>query len=381
MVKAILATFIVACQADPAWEQYKSDFKKVFASDAEEKERYAIFQATVKRIADLNSKGDAVFGLTWTSDRKDDEKHAKGHLKPKDFVATAPVYEKKQERRSPASIDWRTTEAITPIKNQGQCGSCWAFSATEAVESQLALTGGEEYSIELSPQQITSCTPSTGSYGCLGCNGGFTEGAYAYLQSTVGLTNAFNVPYEQSLTESDATAACPTAKINAINGSMEQLTGGYAVVTGFSYATPPCTSGSCKSQDLDKFAAALEETPVSVCVNAGSWNDYTGGVMSSLQCGNMGADYQDHCVMATGFNATAPKPYWIVRNSWASTWGEKGYIYLEMSKNTCGLADDATIPTVSLGLTAEQEARAAASRERMYQVATKYQQKQLDITV
>merc|ERR1711998_187593 len=117
----------------------------------------------------------------------------------------------------------RTTDAVTPIKNQGQCGSCWAFSATEAVESQLALTGGEEYSIELSPQQITSCTPSTGSYGCLGCNGGFTEGAYAYLQSTVGLTNAFNVPYEQSLTESDATAACPTSKINAINGSLSEL--------------------------------------------------------------------------------------------------------------------------------------------------------------
>merc|ERR1711907_664506 len=283
-------------------------------------------------------------------------------------------YQKKQERRSPASIDWRTTEAITPIKNQGQCGSCWAFSATEAIESQLALTGGEEYSIELSPQQVASCTPSTGTYGCLGCNGGFTEGAYEYLQSTVGLTNSFYVPYTQSMTESTDTAPCPTAKINAINGSEAELTGGYAVVTGYSYATPACTSGSCTSQDLDKLAAALEETPVSICMNAGNWNDYTGGVMSSLQCGNMGADYQDHCMMATGFNTTAPKPYWIVRNSWASTWGEKGYIYLEYSKNTCGLADDATIPTVALGLTEEQEARAAASRERMYMQATQYQQ-------
>merc|ERR1712224_995386 len=76
-------------------------------------------------------------------------------------VATAPVYEKKYARRSPASINWRDTEAITAIKNQGQCGSCWAFSATEAIESQLVLTTGREFALELSPQQIASCTPSS----------------------------------------------------------------------------------------------------------------------------------------------------------------------------------------------------------------------------
>merc|ERR1712057_131863 len=74
---------------------------------------------------------------------------------------------------------------------------------------------------------------------------------------------------------------------------------------------------------------------------------YTGGVMSSSACGSMASFEQDHCVMATGFNATAPTPYWIVRNSWSDTWGEEGYIYLEMAENTCGLADDATIPTVA----------------------------------
>merc|ERR1712226_1696832 len=237
---------------------------------------------------------------------------------------------------------------------------------------QLALTGGDEYSVELSPQQITSCTPSTGTYGSDGCNGGFTEGAYEYIKSAPGLTNSFNIGYQQSLTESSATVECSTlkTKIDTMAGADAQLSGGYAQVSGYSYATPACTSGSCAKQDLKKLAAALEETPVSICVNAGAWNDYTGGVMSSSQCGSMAADYQDHCVMATGFNTTAPTPYWIVRNSWSSTWGEKGYIYLEYDKNTCGLADDATIPQVALGLSAEQEVRAAQSRERMYQVAT-----------
>jgi len=109
---------------------------------------------------------------------------------------------------------------------------------------------------------------------------------------------------------------------------------------------------------------------VSVCVNAGSWNEYTGGVMTSEACGPMGADYQDHCVMAVGFNRTAPTPYWIVRNSWSSTWGEQGYIYLEMAENTCGIADDATIPIVTLDQTVEEVAEAATRREAMYQKAT-----------
>merc|ERR1712124_207956 len=161
-------------------------------------------------------------------------------------------------------------------------------------------------------------------------------------------------------------------KVEALAGPDAALSGGYAAVTGYSYATPPCTSGACSSQDLTKLQQALEETPVSICVNAGTWNDYTGGVMTSAQCGSMAADEQDHCVQATGFNTTAPTPYWIVRNSWASGWGEKGYIYLEMAENTCGLADDATIPTVTLDMSAQQHAEAAIWREKKYQQATNY---------
>jgi C1A family cysteine protease len=373
-MKAVFATTVAFASAttDAQWESYKLEFKKMYMDDADEAERYGIFQESLKRIEAGNAQGNAVFGLTWTSDRKEHEKHAKGRKQSPDFVATAPVYEKKQPFVGVKAINWRTTDAVTPIKNQGQCGSCWAFSATEAIESQLALTGGDEWSIELSPQQITSCTPSTGTYGSDGCQGGFTEGAYEYIKSAPGLTNSFNIGYQQSLTESTTTVACSTftTKINSMAGADAQLSGGYAQVSGYKYATPACTSGACASQDLTKLAAALEETPVSICVNAGAWNDYTGGVMTSAQCGSMAADYQDHCVMATGFNTTAPTPYWIVRNSWASTWGEKGYIYLEYSENTCGLADDATIPTVTLNLSPEQEAKAAVSRESMFHQAT-----------
>jgi C1A family cysteine protease len=361
----------VAADYPDEWEKFKALYKKTYKSDTDESARYKLYQESVERIAKLNKlNGEPAFGINWMSDRYESEKHKKGLKKPKDFVPTAPVTDYTGTMRSPKSIDWRFAKAVTPVKNQGQCGSCWAFSATETIESQMILKSGGKYDFTLSPQQIASCTPDTGSHPCAGCNGGFTEGAYEYVKSAVGLANGFYIPYEQSLTETENTKACPKAKVEAINGEMEELSGSYAQVSGFSYAVPPCTSGACENQNLDMLAAALEKTPVSVCVNAGTWNDYTGGVLTAAACGSMGADSQDHCVQAVGFNSTASTPYWIVRNSWATTWGDEGFIYLEMAKNTCGLADDATIPEVKVDFSEEEHRQAELRREEMYLRAT-----------
>lgn len=369
----ILITAVVVAStvpSDPEWEAFKKKYNKKYDSAADEEARYGLFKLSKLRISKLNAlNGEPVFGITWMADRYPKEQYKRGLKKPKDFVPTAPVKEFASPR-APANIDWRLTDTVTAIKNQGQCGSCWAFSATEAIESQLAVQTGGRYRLDLSAQQITSCTPSTGTYGCAGCQGGFTEGAYDYVKTVAGLANSFFIPYAQSLTEESATVKCPKEKVEQINGPYEQLQGGYAAVTGYSYATPPCTEGACAHQDLKKLAAAAAQTPVSVCVNAGVWNDYTGGVLTSAACGSMGAADQDHCVGLVGFNTTAPKPYWIVRNSWASTWGEQGYIYLEMAKNTCGLADDATIPDVKADFSDEEAAEIAVLREAMYQRAT-----------
>jgi C1A family cysteine protease len=373
MFRLALATATVACAVkDQEWEDFKTKFGKTYVDDDDENDRHQLYLAFKDRVAELNKlQGDAgdAFGITWAADRKDGEGFQRGLKKPADFVATAPIYEKKYARRSPAGINWRDTEAITAIKNQGQCGSCWAFSATEAIESQLVLSTGRKFALELSPQQIASCAPSTGTYGCDGCNGGFTEGAYEYLKTVSGLANSFYIPYQQSLTATTDTVACMTSQVEQIDGADQVLSGGFAQVTGYTYATPACTGESlCKNQDLGKLQAALEETPVSVCVNAGAWNSYTGGVMTSAACGSMAAFEQDHCVMATGFNTTAPTPYWIVRNSWSDTWGEEGYIYLEMAENTCGIADDATIPTVVYD---GDSAKVEANFEHHFRKATK----------
>ena len=103
----------------------------------------------------------------------------------------------------------------------------------------MILKSGGKADMALSPQQIASCTPPTGTYGCQGCNGGFTEGAYEYLKSAPGLANAFYIPYSQSLTQQTPTLACPTQLVQQMDGELEKLTGGYATVSGYSYAVKP----------------------------------------------------------------------------------------------------------------------------------------------
>ena len=144
------------------WEAYKSKYKKSYRDQDDEAARHALFITAQARVAELNAlngKAGSAFGITWTSDRYPQETHKKGLRKPKDFVPSAPVREYSAPRRNPKSVNWRYTEAVTAIKNQGQCGSCWAFSAAEAVESQMILGSGGKLAIDLSPQQIASCAP------------------------------------------------------------------------------------------------------------------------------------------------------------------------------------------------------------------------------
>jgi len=151
------------------WEAYKSKYKKNYRDQNDEATRHALFITATARVAELNvlnGKAGSAFGITWTSDRYLQEKHKKGLRKPKDFVPSAPVRETSAPRRNPKSVNWRYTEAVTAIKNQGQCGSCWAFSAAEAVESQMIIGTGGKLAIDLSPQQIASCTPHFVSRGC-----------------------------------------------------------------------------------------------------------------------------------------------------------------------------------------------------------------------
>jgi C1A family cysteine protease len=214
---------------------------------------------------------------------------------------------------APQTWDWRTTNPpmVTPVKNQEQCGSCWAFSVTENIESMYCMAKQMDCSqlAPLAPQQIVDCDTTDD-----GCDGGNTETAYAYVQSAGGLEDESNYPYTGQ------------------DGNCNFNQGEVAVsISGWKYATQNSDEGTMQSN-----LVALG--PLSICVYAEPWQDYTGGVLMAADCQGQ----TDHCVLAVGYDMTASTPFWSVRNSWGTDWGENGYIRLQYGQDTCGCADEAT---------------------------------------
>jgi len=214
------------------------------------------------------------------------------------------------------SIDWNAKGVLTPIKNQGQCGSCWAFSATEQLESQYKQKYGTLK--ELSPQQITSCDTT-----CAGCGGGNPIEAWGYVSGFGGQELASDYPYTSGVTGQTGTCSSNAADIAEDVGST------YSLIA----STP--------SQESNMLAQ-IQESPMSVCVDATLWQTYQGGVITaSSGCGTS----IDHAVQATGYNAEGN--YWIVRNSWGESWGENGFVWVEYGANVCGITDQATTVSVA----------------------------------
>jgi|Transcript_42876 C1A family cysteine protease len=213
------------------------------------------------------------------------------------------------------SIDWNSKGALTPIKNQGQCGSCWAFSATEQLESQYF----QKYGVlkELSPQQVVSC-----DYTCNGCGGGNPIEAWGYVSGFGGQEPNLDYPYTSGVTGQTGTCTSNAADVTEDVGSTYSL-----------IAQSP-------SQESNMLAQ-IQESPMSVCVDATLWQTYQGGVITAASgCGTQ----IDHAVQATGYNAEGN--YWIVRNSWGESWGENGFVWVEYGANVCGITDQATIVSV-----------------------------------
>jgi C1A family cysteine protease len=215
-----------------------------------------------------------------------------------------------------SSIDWNEQGVLTPIKNQGQCGSCWAFSATEQLESQFKQTYGTLK--DLSPQQVVSCDTVD-----LGCNGGNPINAWAYVSGFGGQELASDYPYTSGVTEQTGTCKSNSADV------AEDVGSSYTLIS------------SAASQESNMLAQ-IQQSPMSVTVDATLWQTYQSGVItSSSGCGTS----IDHAVQATGYNAEGN--YWIVRNSWGESWGENGFVWVEEGANVCGITSQATIVSVA----------------------------------
>jgi C1A family cysteine protease len=295
-------------QLQDQFVQFVHDHNKQY-DETEFNKRYAIFKDNVAKINQLNrGQSDAVFGINKFSDLTAEEftKMYKGYKKTNVTVRAGVYAPSTVPTAPPTSFDWRTQGVVSAVKNQEQCGSCWAFSATEGVESAWKLAG---HTLDiLAPQQIVDCDTSDA-----GCDGGDLPTAFAYVHRE-GLERETNYPY-RGVDES--------CRYNAADVD--------AKISGFQYATT--TKNEAQMQ-----TASFAHGPLSICVDAATWQTYKSGIITS-NCGQS----LDHCVQIVGWDTSSTGvDYWIIRNSWGTSWGNAGYIYVARNKNLCGVADEAT---------------------------------------
>jgi len=300
------------------WQIWKADHSKKYEDFGEEKVRFTIWEDNFRRIVEHNNKNsDLTLAMNQFGDMTNTEFSAKmkglrGHKESggSTFIAPSNV-------KIPDSVDWRTKGMVTPIKDQKQCGSCWAFSATGSLEGQHQKKTGKL--VSLSEQQLVDCS---GKFGDLGCNGGLMDNAYQYIKANGGIDTEASYPYK---------AVDQKCQFN-------KTTIG-ATVTGYT---------DIPSKDENALQQAVATVgPIAVAIDAShfSFQFYHKGVYDEWLCSQTRLD---HGVLAVGYGAD-PKgtKYWLVKNSWGTSWGQKGYIWMSRDKNNqCGIATSASYPLV-----------------------------------
>jgi KDEL-tailed cysteine endopeptidase len=305
------------------FNEWKAAHNVAFASAEEELERLRIFAENHIAIAAHNAQPDVTYTLAHNKFSVLTEKEfgqlffglsAFNNSKwwqtvPVQFDVTVDV---------PASVDWVSAGAVTGVKDQGQCGSCWSFSTTGALEGAYFLKSGKL--VSFSEQQLVDCD-STDS----GCNGGWMDNAFTWVQAH-GLTTEASYPY----TATQGTCQVKPAVL------------GVGVVQGFV---------DVPSGDENALQVAVAQAPVSVAIQANqlAFQFYSSGVLTGT-CGRR----LDHGVLAVGYGVDNGTPYWKVKNSWGTGWGEGGYVRIQRGVDKCGIADAASYPV--LGAVAAIEA-------------------------
>jgi len=312
---AVVAVLAVAAFAEfdlsdeavkSAFESFRATHGKNYAG-REAETRFSVFKMNLERVNFLNSlKTGAEYGITPFSDL-DVEEFQEMYLRSKIQVpANAPVATTTM-KDAPASFDWRDKNAVTPVKNQGSCGSCWAFSAVESVESMWFLAG---HALPiLSPQQLVDCDRDQDQ----GCNGGLPWNAYEYLIQVGGLESETSYPYIGI----DDTCKFSKDKVAATISNWTMVPEDEEVIKNYLY----------------------QNGPLSVALNANWLQFYVGGISDPLFCNPKDLD---HAVFLVGYGngkdwLGIDMDYWLVKNSWGETWGEKGYFRLRRGKGVCGI--------------------------------------------
>ncbi|KAL3640291.1 hypothetical protein CASFOL_015259 [Castilleja foliolosa] len=313
-------------QIKTLYEKWLVRYGKVYNELGEKDKRFEIFKDNLKFIDEHNSNGNRTYkvGLNQFADLTNEE-YTAVYLGTRRSDATRRFVKSRSGSQRyafhggeelPESVDWRKKGAVAPIKNQGTCGSCWAFSTVAAVEGINQIVTGEL--ITLSEQELVDCDRTENA----GCSGGLMDDAFQFIVSNGGMDTESDYPYK------GIDGKCDPARKNA------------KVVSIDGYEDVP--------QNEKALQKALAYQPVSVAIEASgrALQLYSSGIFT----GKCGTDL-DHGVVAVGYGTEKGLDYWVVRNSWGSDWGENGYFKLERNvkepSGKCGIVMLASYPIKS----------------------------------
>ena len=327
-----LLLLVVAIEASPMneayvplWTNFKQTHGKSYATSEEETMRFNIFVENQRLVDEHNEEykaGRSTFelGMNQFGDMTNEEFRAQmnGFRLPSiNDSEPRPIFQVPNNVNIPDAVDWRDKGYVTGVKDQKQCGSCWAFSATGSLEGQHFRKEGKL--VSLSEQNLVDCSKAQGNQGC---NGGWMDYAFQYVKVNKGLDTEQSYPYE---------ARDGKCRFNAANVG--------ATDTGFTDIK--------KGQESDLEAAIATVGPISVAIDASrpSFQMYKSGVYNEPRCSS---SQLDHGVLAVGYGTTKDGvKYYIVKNSWGLSWGDKGYLLMSREKNNqCGIATSASYPLV-----------------------------------
>lgn len=299
-----LPSFLKGKSEDPAvkqWQDWTKKYKKLYATQEETEYRFNVFKKNLGVIQWMQMTDEsAVYGPTQFADLTVEEFSSqyltfRAARIPRDEERVYP-----EVGDLPDEWDWRTYGAVTPVRSQGSCGSCWAFSAGGNLEGRHFLKNGKL--VNISTQQLVDCDNEKDE----GCNGGFMEWAFEYINKTGGIMTNEDYPYVGH----ETTCRFDQSKV-AIK------------VSNWTFFA---------KDEVAMQAALVENGPLSIALNASFLQFYLFGVFDPVWCPSS----LNHGVTLVGYGEEK-KPYWIIKNSWGSSWGEKGYFRMIRGKAKCGV--------------------------------------------